>query len=503
LFVLISNLAFGSFDFAKSPVFPLIFLLAIVFLFNPIRNRVQKFIDRVFYRLEYNYQETVQQISESMRTLLGLDQIGKNIMDTALGTMFIDSGSVMLLRKDENHYRCLIQAGETDHAIRNAGNGNYLAQDDEGDQTTDPAKNAAEDQSTRTPSDIALAVDEPLIQKIAEQKKEVIIYDIQEDPFFEDQRESCEKAFDQLDATLIVPLIYEDKLTGLISLGSKKSGKFYRREDINLLNILANQGAVAIENAMMLEEVIEKERMEEELNIAQDLQVSMLPAECPAIEGFELAAYSASAREVGGDFYDFIEIDEGKSGIVIGDVTGKSVSGALVMSASRSIFRMLGEEELTVSESMNRANRRTKKDIKSGMFVALLYAVLSAENKSLSLCSAGQTQPVYLSAATGEATLIETKGDTFPLGILDEALYEETQLRLESGDRIILYTDGVVEAMNEQEELFGFDRLLEVVKDSQTTTAETLLEEIKDQVNEFAGNAAQHDDITVIVIKAD
>jgi sigma-B regulation protein RsbU (phosphoserine phosphatase) len=164
---------------------------------------------------------------------------------------------------------------------------------------------------------------------------------------------------------------------------------------------------------------------------------------------------------------------------------------------------MLGEEELTVSESMNRANRRTKKDIKSGMFVALLYAVLSAENKSLSLCSAGQTQPVYLSAATGEATLIETKGDTFPLGILDEALYEETQLRLESGDRIILYTDGVVEAMNEQEELFGFDRLLEVVKDSQTTTAETLLEEIKDQVNEFAGNAAQHDDITVIVIKAD
>jgi serine phosphatase RsbU (regulator of sigma subunit) len=503
LFVLISNLAFGSFDFAKSPVFPLIFLLAIVFLFNPIRNRVQKIIDRLFYRLEYNYQETVQNISESMRTLLGLDEIGKNIMETALGTMFIDSGSVMLRKKDANEYRCLIQAGETDEAIRNSGTGQYLANDTNRDDTTQQEEKALGGLSTQMPSDLTLDVDDPLIQKIAERKKEVIIYDIQEDPFFEDHRESCEQVFDRLDATLIVPLIYEDKLSGLISLGRKKSGKFYRREDINLLNILANQGAVAIENAMMLEEVIEKERMEEELNIAQDLQVSMLPAACPEIDGFELAAYSASAREVGGDFYDFIEIDAGKSGIVIGDVTGKSVSGALVMSASRSIFRMLGEEELTVSESMNRANRRTKKDIKSGMFVALLYAVLSAENKSLSLCSAGQTQPVYLSAATGEATLVETKGDTFPLGILDEALYEETRLQMESGDRIILYTDGVVEAMNEQEELFGFDRLLEVVKNSQTTTAETLLEEIKGQVNEFAGSAPQHDDITVIVIQAD
>ena len=118
----------------------------------------------------------------------------------------------------------------------------------------------------------------------------------------------------KLQATLIIPLIYEDKLIGMISLGSKKSGKFYRREDVNLLNILANQGAVAIENAIMIEEVIEKERMEEELNIAKDLQVSMLPAENPEIEGLEIASYSASAREVGGDFYDFIDMGQEKVG---------------------------------------------------------------------------------------------------------------------------------------------------------------------------------------------
>jgi sigma-B regulation protein RsbU (phosphoserine phosphatase) len=288
----------------------------------------------------------------------------------------------------------------------------------------------------------------------------------------------------------------------LISLGEKKSGKFYRREDINLLNTLANQGAVAIENARMIEEVIEKERMEEELSIARDLQTSMLPAECPAIGGFEIAAHSLSAMEVGGDFYDFIDMGGNKVGMVIGDVTGKSVSGALVMSASRSVFRMLSEEDLTVGEIMVRANRRTKKDIKSGMFVALLYAVLSAEGRTLSLCSAGQTQPIHWSSETNASRLVETKGDTFPLGILEDVDYEETNLYLEPGDRVVLYTDGIVEAMNDKEEIFGFDRLLEVVQGARGTTADSLLKEIIDKVNVFAGGAAQHDDLTVIVISA-
>ena len=213
------------------------------------------------------------------------------------------------------------------------------------------------------------------------------------------------------------------------SLGDKKSGKFYRREDINLLKTLANQGAVAIENAFLLEEVVEKERMEEELAIAHDLQISMLPATCPTLDGFDMAAASVPAREVGGDFFDFIEMRDRRLGLVIADVTGKSVSGALVMSASRSVFRMLSEENLNVSEIMIRANRRTKKDIKSGMFVALLYAVLDAKDRTLSLCSAGQTQPIYLSAEKGTSEISGNKrGIPFLLGILPDVEYQETRL---------------------------------------------------------------------------
>jgi sigma-B regulation protein RsbU (phosphoserine phosphatase) len=178
------------------------------------------------------------------------------------------------------------------------------------------------------------------------------------------------------------------------------------------------------------------------------------------------------------------------------------VSGALVMSAARSVFRMLGENNLSVSESMISANRRTKKDIKSGMFVALLYALVDAKNRTIDLCSAGQTQPIMLSAATHKAALVETEGDKFPLGILEDVKYQETKLALNSGDQIVFYTDGFVEAMNEKKEIFGFERLLTIIEESSALSAEALLNKIISQVREFCGSAEQHDDLTAIVLKA-
>jgi serine phosphatase RsbU (regulator of sigma subunit) len=266
---------------------------------------------------------------------------------------------------------------------------------------------------------------------------------------------------------------------------------------------LAFIGAVGIEHSRLFKEVLIKLRMEEDLSSARDLQMSMLPAACPEIEGYQLAASSTPAREVGGDFFDFFEIGESKLGLIIGDVTGKSVSGALIMSASRSVFRMLSEDQLSVGETMMRANRRIKKDIKSGMFVALLYAVLDAEDGSVGLCSAGQTQPLLMSAKTAEVTLVETVGDTFPLGILDDVNYEETQLQMEPGDKVIYYTDGIVEAMNKHEDMYGFERLQEVVKSSEAGTAEALMNDIIRSVSDFTGAAPQHDDLTIIVVSAE
>jgi len=460
------NVFMGKYQVAQSRAFPILFTLGVILVFNPLRDRIQSLVDRIFFRKEYDYGKVTDKIGGAITSLIDLGQILKFLTQTFIEDMFINTTSVMLLSPDGTAYQVYLADGE-----------NY--------------------------QDVEKTVinrDEPIVEIIEKEKKELTKNDVLEDPKFRDVSKSCAEKFDNLRASLIVPLVFQDKVIGMLNLGEKKSGKFYKREDIDLLHAVSNQGAVAIENARLFQENLEKQRMEEELNIARDLQTSMLPATCPQIEGLEIAAFSLSAREVGGDFYDFIEIGPDTVGFVIGDVTGKSVSGALVMSASRSVFRMLSEEELGVGESMIRANKRIKKDIKSGMFVALLYAILNSQDKNLSLCSAGQTQPIHLSAQKKEARLIETQGDTFPLGILDDAQYEETRFQLQPGDKIVFYTDGIVEAMNEQKEMFGFDRLLNVIRSSGTKTAESLLQEINDRVKEFSGNADQHDDLTVLVI---
>jgi sigma-B regulation protein RsbU (phosphoserine phosphatase) len=460
------NVFLGKYEMAQSSAFPIVFTLAIILIFNPLRNRIQSLVDKIFFRKEYDFGEIVNRIGDTITSSLDLGQILKQIMRTFTDDMFIDTSSVMLLSPARTEYQVYLADGERKKEVEQ----------------------------------IILDRNKPLIKVIGEEKKELTKYDVLEDPKYKNISEDCSRDFENLRASLIVPLVFQNEVTGLISLGEKKSGKFYNREDIEFLHTLARQGSVAIENARLFQENLEKQRMEEELNIARDLQMSMLPATCPQIEGFTIAATSIPAKEVGGDFFDFIEIGEGKFGLVVGDVTGKSVSGALVMSASRSVFRMLSEEHLTVGDIMIRANKRIKKDIKSGMFVALLYAVLDGRNKILSFCSAGQTQPIYFSSRTQEARLKETLGDRFPLGILDELDYRETRLELASGDRIVFYTDGIVEAMNEKEEIFGFERLLEVVQEARLMNAESLLKEILDKVSGFSGGAAQHDDLTVIVV---
>jgi len=460
------NVLLGRYELTESQAFPILFTLGVILVFNPLRNRIQALVDRLFFRKEYDYGAVVEKIGGAITSLLDLGQILKQLTRTFIEDMFIDTGSVVLLSATGEEYRVFLADGEKKQEVE----------------------------------DVIIKRQNPLMEIIEASKTELTKYDMLENPRYRNVSETCTANFEALQASLMVPLVFQDKVIGLLSLGEKKSGKFYNREDIDLLRTIANQGAVAIENARLFQENLEKQRMEEELAIAHELQTSMLPATCPQIKGFEISACSVSAREVGGDFYDFIEMDAEKMGFVIGDVTGKSVSGALVMSASRTVFRMLSEDHLTVGESMNRANKRIKKDIKSGMFVALLYVVLNAKDRNLNMCSAGQTQPIHLSAESGRAVLVETEGDTFPLGILDDANYEETNLQLMPGDKVVFYTDGIVEAMDSQEEMFGFERFLKVVQSSKTFSADELLQEIMDKVAEFTGTAPQHDDLTVIVL---
>jgi sigma-B regulation protein RsbU (phosphoserine phosphatase) len=463
---LVLNVLLEQYQLAESKAFPILFTLVIIFIFNPLRDRLQGWVDRIFFRKEYNSGEIIDKIGSAITHLMEVPQILKMLTQTFMEEMFLETSSVMLVTPDGQQFKVMLADGHRKDEIEHQAFGRETA----------------------------------LFQTLEKERRELTLYDLIEDPKYREISQSGKASFEDLDSSLIVPLLYQDKVIGSFNLGEKKSGKPFNRDDIELLRQLANQGAIAIENARLFEENLEKQRMEEELNIARDLQMSMLPAECPELAGFQIAAVSTQAQEVGGDFYDFIQMEDERLGIVIGDVTGKSVSGALVMAASRSVFRLLSENTSDVGDIMGRANRRLIKDVKTGMFVALLYALIDPDGKTLSMCSAGQTQPIYCSAEDGSAVLMETEGDNFPLGILGDANYADTRVPLKTGDKIVFYTDGIVEAMNGQKEVFGFDRLIEVVQAAHEKSAEGMLNAILESVGAYVGSAPQHDDLTVIVL---
>lgn len=232
--------------------------------------------------------------------------------------------------------------------------------------------------------------------------------------------------------------------------------------------------------------------------------MGMLPDKAPQLEGLQIAARTIPAREVGGDFYDFIEFSadgrDRRLGLIIADVSGKGVSAGLLMAGARSTYRVLLDADPPVREVMNNANQRLYRDIRKGMFIALLYAVLDPRARTLTLSNAGQMQPI-LCAPGADPRYIDTDGDCFPLGIVPDCRYEHTQLSLPEGSVVVFYTDGGVEAMNAAQELYGFDRFLASVEANRDLEVPALLEKLFEDIGRFVGGTEQHDDITIIVAR--
>lgn len=462
----ILNVALGNYGLAQSQAFPILFTLGVIFVFNPVRDRIQAVVDRIFFRKDYDPHAIMEKMGKSLTSLLDLKEILVRFIHAFVEEMFVSTSTILLLRAGEARYGVEMAGGE--------GGEGLLA--------------------------LRFERQDPLFQVLEAKRHLVTMSDVLEDPAYREISSACAGDFERLNAAMMVPLVFQDEVIGALGLGEKKSGKPYNRDDVELIRTLANQGALAINNARLFQENLEKQRLEEEFAIARDIQKSMLPAECPQIPGYEIAQHSTPAKEVGGDFHDFIELPGERLAIVVGDVTGKGLSGAMVMAASRSLFRALSEDETSIGDLMIRANRRTKKDIKSGLFLALLYAVIDTRTGGVAFSSAGQTQPIHYSYGTGKAVLIDPKGDNFPLGILDDVTYEDTVFPMEKGDRLILYSDGIVEAMNAEEEMFGFERLLQTIEETGLGSAEEVLGSILERVDVFVGKAPQHDDITCIVI---
>ncbi|MBW2121969.1 MAG: SpoIIE family protein phosphatase [Deltaproteobacteria bacterium] len=262
-------------------------------------------------------------------------------------------------------------------------------------------------------------------------------------------------------------------------------------------------GALNQMTAQLLEvrkDLLAKNRMARELEIAYAMQQRLLVEEFPRVEGLEIAGESIPATEVGGDFYDFLELGNGKSHIVVGDVAGKGMPAAMFMGIVRSIIRAESTESSDAAEVMRKSNRLVCLDARSGMFVTVFYATYDTTTSVLEYCNAGHSYPLLYDPKKGQFAYLNTEGR--PLGITQESRYEAKTHHLEEGQIVVLYTDGIVESVDEANTPFGEERMRDIIEKYAHATPGEIIEKIKEAVALHSGGAPQSDDITLIVLKS-
>ena len=299
---------------------------------------------------------------------------------------------------------------------------------------------------------------------------------------------------------LVVPLVAQGELIGLLNLGPRLSERDYSGDDRKLLDNLAAQAAPAVRVGQLVQEqeaqVRERERLEQEMRVATLIQQQFLPKELPQMAGWQVSAFYRPARAVGGDFYDFIELSDGRIAIVAGDVTDKGVPAALVMASTRSIIRAEAERLVSPSKVMERANDLLFPDIPAHMFVTCLYAVLDPRTGVIQFANAGHNLPYV---RIGDE-VVELRATGMPLGLMPGSRYDETEATLGAGQTMLLHSDGLAEAHSAHGEMFGFPRMHALM--SKADGGQALIDKLLLELDQFtAGVEEQEDDITLVTVQ--
>jgi sigma-B regulation protein RsbU (phosphoserine phosphatase) len=309
--------------------------------------------------------------------------------------------------------------------------------------------------------------------------------DVTLDPYYQVSEHSTRSELD-------IPLKVHGRLIGVFNFQHKEINAFSESR-IQLLEALAGHVATAIENARLFDmERKEKDRLARELYEARTVQHSLFPDWRPEISGFEITGVCIPCREVGGDWFDYIPLDEGKLAVVLADVSGKGSGAALLMASTRSILRMFAEKGLPPGEVLSSVNKILVKDFPSTRFVTLIYAVINPKDKTIIYSNAGHPSPVFAGANDAELLNMETG---FPLGI-KEGIYPEHKIEMKSGSRLLFYSDGISEAMNSSEEEYSEERIKLQMKDPELSV-ESLLNEVH-----LYTNSPPSDDMTLVMIKS-
>jgi len=402
-------------------------------------------------------------LSQTFNSSLDLDEVLNRVMDEVIAVTHAERGFVML---HESKGRLVFRVAR------------------------------GMDQSTI--DDPQFQISRSVVERVAREGQAVLTSDAQSDERFSMRQSVMDLG---LRSILCVPLTIRNGILGVVYVDNRLQAGIFTQADLDLLSAIASSAAIAIENARLYQMAVEKGRMERELQMAHEIQAGLLPGETPQVSGWEFVARWQPAREVAGDYYDFIPLDPGggQLGLVIADVSDKGMPAALFMALTRSVVRASVGHAPSPADGIAHANRLICADASGGMFVTLFYALLNPETGEMTYVNAGHNPPLLYRADQDQLTELTRTG--MALGVMEDTSFEQRTVRLNAGDFVFLYTDGVTEALDSQRREFGEGRLQRVILDKRHAPAADMVAGLEQALREFVGASSPADDVTIVAAK--
>jgi phosphoserine phosphatase RsbU/P len=304
-------------------------------------------------------------------------------------------------------------------------------------------------------------------------------------------------------SVMATSLSYGKQELGVLAVANGPMGAPFSQGDFIVFKSIAEQSAFALYNAIIYSMANEKKRLDHDLEIARDIQRILLPAEAPAINGFQISGINVPARQVSGDYFDYIHVDNERLGVVIADVSGKGVPASLIMAICRSVLRAEAARNPSPADVLRKVNRQLYPDIKEDMFISMAYLILDHERNGITLARGGHDAPLLYKQQSQSVTPVKSPGMVLGIdsGNVFDRITNDFAVPLERHDCLVLYTDGVTEALNTEGDEFGLERTIESVRASASDGAQAIVRRVIDNVRNFTGSQPQNDDITLIAIR--
>ncbi len=438
------------------PIVEVIFIVLAIIFFQPTVNGLKTLINNFFGRDKSDYRNILQTLSHDILTILDIDKLKEKITTTLTESMMLENVHIITEKQNGDFEVDYNKDGEFD-AIKFFKNGQFI--------------------NLMKHTHSAIGYDDAVSQ-------------------LSDSEEIDQ--LNRLNCYLLIPLSHRGDLNGILCLGNKLTRTSFSAEDATLMSVLSDQIAIALENIELYEEKLVKQRIVEEMSLAREIQQMLLPSQIPKGKNFEISAMNIPSKEVGGDYYDFIDLDEKHLGIAIGDISGKGIPGAILMSNLQAAFRASAWQFRNPNDVVEKINNQIVRTTSSEKYATFFYGIFNSHKLTFKFTNAGHNFPI-LKKADGKHQLLSDSG--LIIGVQPEFKYHSRSIKLNSGDILVFYTDGITEAINPEVEEFGEHKLIDIIVNKPFLTAEDLRNNIYEEMMNFTKGTAQYDDLTLIVLR--